>query len=626
MRCNEEKDKEYSNLWMVSLVNGESFQLTYGDWSDYAPVWSPDGKKIAFLSSREGKAQLYCIHLQGGEAFQLPTVPQGCAAPLLWSPDGKQLVFHAGPAEPPDLQKPYRITRAIYRFDGAGYADVFCKQIHVLDMESRKIRQLTSGQWNYCAVSWSPDGQRILLLAGVDPDSIFTSPSLKIVDLKGNLQTALDKTWGIIYNATWLADGRLAFIGVQAGQRYGSKNDLFVVNQDGSGLENRTASLLNMLDERIHDDMPAPWSVSSPPILPSKDGMDAIVNLQQGGEVHIIQVALKGAEQICTLASGQRFCFPFNRAGNHLVFGVSTPFDPTQLILLDLKNGGEQQLTHINADLLAQIEMPELKNFHFKSIDGIEVEGWVMVPAGTAPFPTILHIHGGPHAAFGYSFYFDFLSLTGAGYAVALVNHRGSTGYGNAFATATYADWGNLDYQDLMFGIDHVIALGIADPERLGCCGVSGGGNLSCWIVGQTNRFKAAAPENAVTNFISMYGTSDVGPVFAEREMGGKPHEVPEVYRRCSPITYAHRATTPTLLFVSEQDHRCPPEQSEQFYTVLKANGCVVEMVRFPNCSHGGATIGSFAARRLHNEALVDWMNRFLLNNPPAAQADVPVA
>jgi dipeptidyl aminopeptidase/acylaminoacyl peptidase len=203
--------------------------------------------------------------------------------------------------------------------------------------------------------------------------------------------------------------------------------------------------------------------------------------------------------------------------------------------------------------------------------------------------------------------------LCGAGYAVLRVNHRASTGYGDAFSTAIKGDWGNLDYNDLMAGVDYVVEKGLADPDRLGVTGLSGGGNLSCWIVGQTDRFKAAVPQNPVTNFISFYGVSDIGVWFAAEQMGGHPHEIPDVYVKCSPITYAHRCTTPTLLIQSEHDWRCPPEQSEQFYTVLKANGCIVEMVRLPNAAHAAAIGGAPVNRRIHNEALLDWMNRYVL-------------
>jgi dipeptidyl aminopeptidase/acylaminoacyl peptidase len=185
------------------------------------------------------------------------------------------------------------------------------------------------------------------------------------------------------------------------------------------------------------------------------------------------------------------------------------------------------------------------------------------------------------------------MSATTAGYVVLFINHRASTGYGDAFSTRITGDWGNLDYADLMAGVDDAIAQGLVDQERMGVCGLSGGGNLSCWIVGQTDRFKAAVPENPITNWVSFYGVSDIGPYVAVRQLGGHPHEIPEVYARCSPITYTHRCTTPTLLIQGEADYRCPPEQSEQFYTVLKANGCPVEMLRLPNSDHTGSMTGA---------------------------------
>ncbi len=615
MRTDEAKDQEFSNLWLMDLEKNETTQLTFGEWADYSPSWSPDGNSIAFLSTREGKPQIHKISIHGGEAHRLTSISQGCAGPLLWSPNGELLAFSAGTPNPRDASKPARLTRPIYRFDEAGYVDLFVKQIQLLHLENGQVDQLTQDLWHHTPTSWSPDGKEILYLASMNPDSIFASAWIRIVDIQGNTREVLSNEWGIIHNAIWLNDGRLAFAGVPAGNLYGTKNDLFVMQTDGSGLECRTSSIQNVIDGRLHDDTPVPWSVSAPPILPSKDGADAVICVQQGGEVHLVQVQLQGPEATRTMASGNRFCFPLSRAGKDILFGVSTLFDPTQLSILNLENGKEKQLTFLNKNLLNEIQLPEVKNIHFKSVDGIDVEGWVMLPQGEAPFPTVLHIHGGPHAAYGHCFSFDFLTLAGAGYAVLFINYRGSTGYGNAFATATHADWGNLDYQDLMAGVDHAIEQGFTDPARMGCCGVSGGGNLSCWIVGHTDRFKAAVPENPVTNFVSFYGTGDIGPVFAAREMGGKPFEVPETYARCSPITYAHKSKTPTLLVIGEHDHRCPPEQAEQFYTTLKANGCIAEMLRLPNSSHGGASAGPFAGRRMHNEALLEWMNRYVLGS-----------
>ncbi|MBZ0277566.1 MAG: prolyl oligopeptidase family serine peptidase, partial [Anaerolineae bacterium] len=223
------------------------------------------------------------------------------------------------------------------------------------------------------------------------------------------------------------------------------------------------------------------------------------------------------------------------------------------------------------------------------------------------------YIHGGPHSAYGHMYSFDFQMLNGAGYGVLIVNHRASMGYGDAFSTAIRGDWGNLDYHDLMTGVDTAIAQGLADADKLGVCGISGGGNLSCWIVGQTQRFKAAIPENPVTNWLSMYGVSDLGVWISVEELGGHPHEVPERYVKCSPITYAHRCTTPTLLVQGEHDFRCPAEQSEQFYTVLRANGCPVEMLRLPNSPHAGSIGGPPPLRRAQNEAMLEWFNRYIL-------------
>lgn len=238
----------------------------------------------------------------------------------------------------------------------------------------------------------------------------------------------------------------------------------------------------------------------------------------------------------------------------------------------------------------------------------------MMKPAvGQPPYPTVLYTHGGPYAGFGHLFFFDFQMLAGAGYGVLFINHRGSSGYGDEFSLAITGDWGNLDYKDLMAGVDLAVEWGLADPDRLGVCGLSGGGYLSCWIVGHTERFKAAVPENPVTNWVSEYGVSDVGPELGAQCLGGAPHEIPEVYTRCSPITYAHRCKTPTLLIQAESDHRCPPEQSEQFFTVLRANGCVAEMVRLPNEFHDGSIMGGLPARRAQNEALLDWMNRYVM-------------
>ena len=231
---------------------------------------------------------------------------------------------------------------------------------------------------------------------------------------------------------------------------------------------------------------------------------------------------------------------------------------------------------------------------------------------GDPPYPTVLYIHGGPHWWYGNTYGTDFQMLAGAGYAVLFVNPRGSTGYGDDFATALSGKWGILDHKDILSGVDHIIEKGFADPDRLGVFGLSYGGFMTTFLIGQTHRFKAAVAENPVIDLVSEYGTSDMCIWGAESLFGGKPHEVPEVYRRCSPITYAHRCKTPTLLIQCLDDYRCPAGQSEQFYAHLKANGCHVEMIRIPGMSHTGSIDGPIYVQKAQNEALVEWMDSYV--------------
>ena len=374
----------------------------------------------------------------------------------------------------------------------------------------------------------------------------------------------------------------------------------------------RTSGLDVGVGGRLSLDMPV-GTLGSGNVAIADDGGSAFATVQRGGTNHIYRIALSGAESWQPVTAGESAAYLLDMVGQQLLFAQTSMNAPPELHLKRLDKDASQQLTALNEAHLAGIDLPSWSHLLWKSVDDVEVEGWYLQPpTGEAPHPTILYIHGGPHAAYGCGFHFDFQMLAGAGYGVLFLNHRASTGYGDAFSTAIKGDWGNLDYQDLMSGVDHAIALGLADADRLGVCGTSGGGNLSCWIIGQTDRFKAAIPQNPVTNWRSFYGTSDIGIYFGVEQMGGHPHEIPEVYERCSPLTYAHRCVTPTLLVQSELDYRCPAEQSEQFYTVLKAVGCTVEMLRQPGGYHGASISGAVNLRRAHNDAMLEWFARYV--------------
>ncbi len=616
-KIDADEDKEFSTIYLRDLGTGETRQMTNGKARDSLACWSPDGKSIAFLSDREDQTQLYLLPTDGGEARQLTAFKRGIGGSLAWSPDGAMIAFSAkADAEAPDLTtEPYRVDRTVYRFDAIGYLDDEAQDVYVYELASGETRRLTEDRSNNSNLRWSPDGRRILYDANMRADAARAmTADLMSVDLAGETSTAL-AGWASIARASYSPDGeRIIFIGrPNDGKPIGTKSDLYVLDLASGDIDCRTAGLDVGVGGRLSMDMPVS-GLSLPNVLVSADGATAYTNVQRGGTDHIYRVALRGEERVEAITSGDCAVFPLDRRGDQLLYARASLNAPPDLFLADLNNGATRQVTQLNTERLEEIALPRTERLEWQSIDSAAVEGWYMKPPlGEAPYPTILYIHGGPHAAYGYGFHFDFQMLAGAGYGVLFLNHRASTGYGDGFSTAIKGDWGNLDYQDLMTGVDHAIALGLADGERLGVCGTSGGGNLSCWIIGQTERFKAAIPQNPVTNWRSFYGTSDIGIYFGVEQMGGHPEEIPEVYEKCSPITYAHRCTTPTLLVQSELDWRCPAEQSEQFYTVLKANGCTVEMLRQPGGSHGASINGAVSLRRAHNDAMLDWFGAYVL-------------
>jgi dipeptidyl aminopeptidase/acylaminoacyl peptidase len=619
----ELEEKEYVTLWLLSLETGEARPLTAGLARDSTPRWSPDGKVIAFLSSRGDKPQIYLLPVDGGEARALTALSQGVGSGPEWSPDGEFIAFTAGPPKKPlSLDKPYRVTRHTYRFDHMGPVDNAVQDLYLIPAGGGQPRPLTHDNWLDTMPRWSPDGREIIFVAMMAPDTHAAHLGrLRAVGLEGKTRE-ITGGWGEVLSAAWALGGeRIAFIGKPHGRPIGSKLDLWVVGREGGEPECRTSGLEFGVGGGLQSDMAALLESLAPDLLVTPDGLTACVGVQEGGTVAIYRVALSGPESWAPVVGGERSCTPLDLDEKHLLFAVSTLHSPPDLLMVTPAGADERRLTHLNTGQLAGIARPAAVQLLFPAADGVQVEGWLLrPPVGDPPYPTVLYIHGGPHSGFGHCFSFDFQLLAGAGYAVLFINQRGSTGYGDGFANRILGDWGNLDYTDLMAGVDFAIEGGLADPQRLGCCGLSGGGNLSCWIVGQTDRFKAAVPENPVTNWTSFYGTSDLGAWFAAEELGGPPHQIPEVYRRCSPITYAHRCKTPTLLIQGESDLRCPAEQSEQFYTVLKANGCVVEMLRLPHSDHVESMWGKPIVRRAQNRALLDWMNQYVLGIEPGDQ------
>jgi dipeptidyl aminopeptidase/acylaminoacyl peptidase len=618
-----EKMEDYTNLWMIALDSGDSRRFTHGSWRDTAPAWSPDGKSIAFLSSRgEGKPQIYLIAPDGGEAQQLTHLEQGAGGGPAWSPDGKTIAFTAAklPKEKPDPKKPYRITRNVYRFDGAGYLDPVVQDIYTIPVSGGEPKQLTDDRFHNSAPRWSPDGKEILYTASMNPDSFTFSPKMKIIDLEGNERVIIDEEWGNVESAQWHPGGKqIVFVGTPADRKIATRNEMWVLDAQGKDApQPRSAGLPYSFSGALRADLPKSWRAMGPALmLFSKDGKSVYTTVHVAGSIHIYKIALEGKESCLPLiALPERPSVLMGTDEKKLLYAVSTPTLPCDLFVSDMGGENERRLTCLNDEFLGGLNLAEPEHLLYPNEEGTEIEGWLMSPTpvngATHPYPTILYIHGGPHSAYGNMFSFDYQMLAGAGYAVLYINPRGSSGYGDDFATSIIANWGDLVFDDLMRGVDYAIEKGVADPDKLGCYGLSYGGYMSCWIVGQTDRFKASIPENPVSNLVSFYGTSDIGPRFLEREMGGTLEEQYERYREQSPTTYAHKAVTPTLMVQGEADYRCPAEQSEQFYTLLKAHGCITEMIRLPGSPHSGTIGGPPVVRQYANDAMLDWFDRYV--------------
>lgn len=642
------EDREFSTIYLHDLVQGETRALTAGRTMDAHPIFSPDGRTVAFLRGEVGrgdapertqsKKQIYLIAVDGGEARALTSLPQGAGAPY-WSPDGTAIAFAAGidygDEEKPDRDKdPYRVTRNVWRFDGVGDLDLAVTNLYVTDVASRLTSRITDHDGMVGGIRWSPDGSLIFYSLSKLPDRWSGTHNLHfVVRPDGTTVHVIDDrpTWG---NGTWLPDGSgLVFTGVENPDTpIGTHPDLWLYRLSDGAVTNRTIGMELDIDGSLEGRMPAHGQQDCGPVI-EPGGRFAYLQVQKAGRVAICRIALEGERSCEPRIDGDRTCSLYDCVwadSERLLYSVADIVSPPDLFVIDTPDGtfdgpsettdatgtagdsAERRVTELNAELMAELALPSVRELEFPGRDGTAVHGWYVSPGGDTPHPTILWIHGGPHGAQGFQFAFDTLLLTGAGYGVMFVNHRASTGYGDAFSTAIHGDWGNLDYGDLMAGVDFAIAQGFADPDRLGCCGISGGGNLSSWIVSHTNRFKAAVPQNPVTSWRSFYGVSDIGVWFSRKQLGGDPHEIPEIYDRCSPITTAHTCTTPTLLIQCEDDFRCPAEQSEQFYTVLRANGCIVEMLRQPRGAHGGSIRGPLPLRVANLQAKLDWFDRYI--------------
>lgn len=575
-----------------------------------APRWSPDGRAIAFFGDQR-------LHIAEFPSLQVlePLTPGDLAArgTPSWSPDGSRVAVTLMRRRA--LDGASRVRKSVFRADGLGDLDELHQGIYQVSVSERTLGCLTPGE-SFCSrPEWSPCGRRVLFFACDDAISFASySQRLLTVDVEaGGIETVLAGEWHV-ESAQWLPEGdRIAISGGRVGSLPIPVASLWVIDRYGRNAELRTPQLAGNVGLRINHDMPAREIAGGNPCI-VLDSRTAYASVQKGGRGEVWRIALAGDIACERVLGGDRSCIALDvhRASGRLLFATTDLHRPLQLSCTALEGFGETPLTDLNVQELARWPPLRVEPFCVQTGDGYELDAWFVARADSAlPLPTVLFIHAGPFAATGQAFRYDFHLLAAQGFGVVFANFRGSAGYGEAFAQGIVGDWGRRGFADHMATVDAAVARGYADSSRLGVWGASHGGFATCWIVCHTNRFKAAVAEASITDFTSLYYTTDAPAVFA-RDLGGTPREISEVYRDRSPLTRAHRCTTPTLLIHGKDDLRCPIAQAEAFHRALIESGCTTELVRIPRCSHSGDSIGPLSARAAQNEALVEWFQRYL--------------
>lgn len=598
-----------SDLWMVPATGGPPVQLTNQPKNDRAARWSPDGQTLALLSERdgvdadgtrvEGRTQIWLMAAAGGEARPLSTSPTSVTE-FDWAPDGAALVYVAD-AEPPDHEA--REKRRKAGFDEIVTDDHRMSHLFVVDVASGKTMQLTSGDFHASEAAWSPRGDRIAFVSRPSPvanESLLSD--LFVVPARGGAPTQVVVNDGPDFAPAWSPDGsQLAYLSTRRRQSSGAHNTVMVVTIDGDGAPPR--EVLQGFD----------YSAGAPRW--SRDGRTLYFSTGVKTESHLFAVAASGGKPRA-LTSGVALHgeFDVSTDGKRVAYAREDPRRPSDLWSAGIDGAAPVKLTDINPGI-ADAAIAASEVIRWKGPDDWEIEGLLVKPqdyrAGQR-YPLIVEAHGGPHGRQSVGFDPLWQLLAANGFLVLAPNFRGSGGYSQTFVDSDRNDWGGKDFDDIMNGVDHLVADGLADPDRLGIEGWSYGGFMTSWIIGHTDRFKAAVAGAPVTNLFSFYGTTDIQR-FIEWEYLGYPWEHLDSIRAHSPITYAPKAATPTLILQGEADVRVPIEQGWQLYTTLKKVGTPVEFVRYPREGHG---LREPAHKRDRYERILAWFQRYLTPAP----------
>ena len=613
------EDKSNSHLWMVGYDGNNDRQITFSQDSETSPRWSPDGKYLSFTSSRPGKAkgsQVWLLDRSGGEARQL-TEFKGRLQGYEWSPDSKRLALVIGDPDPdaeataspspqagnpPKAPKPIVIDRYRYKQDGQGYLlSGRHSYIYLYDIATQKLDRLTSGKVDESSPSWSPDGTRIAFMSNhsEDPDR-DPAAQLYVADARsGTTEKQLTQPANRAGRARpeWSPDGKWIVCLEGDEKQFGaySMEHLLFVPADGSAAPTR---------------------------------VKAVEDLDRG--VSGLRFGVDG-ESLTFLVSDDRSVYPasvtrntFNRlmnspivvssltnTGGHAVVLFGSDTQPTEIYAME--GGALRQLTHQNDALLAELQIASTEEVSFNSKDGTEVHGLLTYPVGYVKgtkVPLLLRIHGGPNGQDQHSFSVERQWFAANGYAVLAVNYRGSSGRGQRYSRSIFADWGHYEVEDLQAGVDHVINMGVADPDRLGVGGWSYGGILTDYMIASDQRFKGATSGAGTAFTVAFYGTDqyiiqydyEIGPPWNSKAW--------DTYVKISyPFLHADRIKTPTLFLGGERDFNVPVQGGQQMYQALRSLGVDTQLVIYPNENHG-ITRPSYVRDRY--ERYLAWYDKYV--------------
>ena len=591
------KDQFETGLWLMHPDGSKLRFLVKGSNA----VWSPDGTRIAYLAEGEPTGpQIFVRYMDPEGAVTQVTKVQRSPGGLRWAPDGKWIGFTmfvpkevpwridlpAAPQGATWTRGPRIVDNLLYRADRNGYLDMGYSHVFVVPATGGTPRQVTRGDWNAgprgggaggSGWDWLPDGQRIVVagLDSSDAERMYQRSALYLVDVATSSKRLLTTEEGAWSNPKVAPDGKLiAFAGYPAAGPVSYRaNDIYTIGADGSGMTPRSGGL-------DRDPSGLTWSA---------DGKGLYFTVSDRGTSHLWYLALGASPRQVT--TGNQLITNAAVARSGTVFAVRTDASrPPDIVRLDLKAPARiEQLTEVNADILQGVRIGEVEELWYTSTGGTRVQGWVVKPPSFDParkYPLIMEIHGGPHGTYTTGFNYSFQNFAANGFVVLYTNPRGSTGYGSAFGNAIMHAYPGVDYDDLMAGVDTVVGRGYVDTRRMYVGGCSGGGVLSSWVIGHTDRFAAAAVRCPVINWLSFAGQTDI-PMFTFNFFEKPFWEDPMPWLKQSSLMYVGKVKTPTMVMTGVLDMRTPMPQSEEYYAALKMRGVPAVLLRFENEWHG---------------------------------------